>query len=115
MASNRAGDPGVTCSTRHSESHWYKMMSDKRTFITDPGAPRIYQIRLEGHLDHQWSDWFDGLAITLEDNGDTVLTGPVADQAALHGLLKKVRDLGVPLRLVCHIASEQADGANDNA
>jgi hypothetical protein len=57
----------------------------------------VYQIRLKGHLDSQWSDWFAGLSITLEDNGDTLLTGPVADQAALHGLLKKVRDLGMPL------------------
>ncbi|MBI5300988.1 MAG: hypothetical protein HY868_02545 [Chloroflexi bacterium] len=57
----------------------------------------IYQIRIKGHLDSQWTDWFDGLTITLEDNGDTLLTGPVIDQAALHGLLKKVRDLGMPL------------------
>jgi hypothetical protein len=57
----------------------------------------IYQIRIKGHLGRQWSDWFKGLTITLEDNGDTLLTGPVVDQAALHGLLKRVRDLGVPL------------------
>ena len=75
-------------------------MSDKRTSLSDPDAPRIYQIRLEGHLNHQWADWFDGLTITLEDNGDTLLTGLVVDQAALHGLLKKVRDLGLPLRSV---------------
>jgi len=57
----------------------------------------IYQIRLKGHLDHQWIHWFDGLTITLEEDGNTLLAGPVADQAALHGLLKKVRDLGMPL------------------
>lgn len=57
----------------------------------------IYQIRIKGHLDSQWTDWFEGLTITLEDNGDTLLTGPVIDQAALHGLLKRVRDLGIPL------------------
>ena len=57
----------------------------------------IYQIRLKGHLGRTWTDWFAGLTITLEDNGDTLLTGPVADQAALHGLLKRVRDLGLPL------------------
>jgi hypothetical protein len=57
----------------------------------------VYQIRIRGHLEHQWTDWFGGLTITLEDNGDTLLTGPVVDQAALHGVLKKVRDLGVPL------------------
>jgi hypothetical protein len=57
----------------------------------------VYQIRLEGHLGPQWADWFGGLSITVEDNGDTLLTGPVVDQAALHGLLRKVRDLGIPL------------------
>jgi hypothetical protein len=57
----------------------------------------VYEIRLEGHLGSWWTDWFGGLTITLQDNGDTLLTGPVADQAALHGLLKKVRDLGIPL------------------
>ena len=57
----------------------------------------VYQIRIKGHLDPQWTDWFEGLTITLEEDGDTLLTGPVVDQAALHGLLKKVRDLGMPL------------------
>ena len=57
----------------------------------------LYEIRLKGHLDDRWANWFEGLTITLEDNGDTLLTGPVIDQAALHGLLKKVRDLGMPL------------------
>jgi hypothetical protein len=59
--------------------------------------PMVYQIRVKGHLGPQWTDWFGGMTITLEDNGDTLLTGPVVDQAALHGLLKRVRDLGVPL------------------
>lgn len=79
------------------------MMSNKRTSITDPDAPRIYQIRLEGHLGRQWTDWFDGLTIKLEDNGDTLLTGPVVDQAALHGLLKRVRDLSLPLISVSQV------------
>jgi hypothetical protein len=57
----------------------------------------VYQIRIKGHLDSQWTDWFGGMSITLEDDGDTLLTGPVVDQAALHGLLKRVRDLGMPL------------------
>ena len=57
----------------------------------------IYQIRIKGHLGQQWADWFEDLSITLQDNGDTLLIGPVVDQAALHGLLKKVRDLGTPL------------------
>lgn len=58
---------------------------------------KYYEIRLKGHLEPRWAKWFDGLDITLEDNGDTLLRGPVADQAALHGLLKKVRDVGLPL------------------
>jgi hypothetical protein len=63
----------------------------------DLDQPMVYQIRIEGHLGPQWADWFGGLAITLEEDGDTFLTGPVVDQAALHGLLRKVRDLGMPL------------------
>ncbi len=59
--------------------------------------PTIYQIRIKGHLDVQWAAWFEGLTITLEENGEMLLTGPVLDQAALHGLLRKVRDLGVQL------------------
>jgi hypothetical protein len=57
----------------------------------------IYQIRIEGQLDGQWTDWFDGMSITLEADGTTLLSGPVADQPALYGLLRKVRDLGLPL------------------
>jgi hypothetical protein len=59
--------------------------------------PMVYQIRIEGHLGPKWTAWFGGLSITQEDNGETLLTGPVVDQAALHGLLRKVRDLGMPL------------------
>lgn len=59
--------------------------------------PGIYRIRIRGHLDPQWADWFAGLTITLEEDGTTLLSGPVIDQAALHGILKKVRDLGMPL------------------
>jgi hypothetical protein len=58
---------------------------------------KVYEIRLKGHLDDRWAEWFGGLTIRLEEEGDTILSGPVADQAALHGLLKKVRDLGLPL------------------
>ncbi len=63
----------------------------------DPNEPIVYQIRIKGHLGAEWTDWFEGLTITLKDNGDTLLTGLVVDQASLHGLLKKVRDLGMPL------------------
>jgi hypothetical protein len=59
--------------------------------------PMVYQIRVKGHLGPRWRDWFGDVTITLEDNGETLLTGPVVDQAALHGLLRKVRDLGMPL------------------
>lgn len=62
--------------------------------------PMIFEIRLKGHLGREWMDWFDGLAIDLTEDGDTLLTGPVVDQAALHGILKKVRDLGLPLLAV---------------
>jgi hypothetical protein len=72
--------------------------------------PEIYQIRLKGHLDVEWTDWFEGLTITLEEDGSTLLTGPVVDQAALHGLLKKVRDLGLPLVSVCPLEPGQAEG-----
>ncbi|MBK9125068.1 MAG: hypothetical protein IPM16_18375 [Chloroflexi bacterium] len=65
-----------------------------------------YEIRIDGHLDTRWADWFEGLTITLEDNGETVLTGTVADQAALHGLLRKVRDLGMTLISVNAIARD---------
>ena len=63
----------------------------------DLDQPMVYQIRIKGHLGPQWVAWFDGLAITLEADGETLLTGPVVDQAALYGLLRKVRDLGMPL------------------
>jgi hypothetical protein len=72
-------------------------MSNHHNPKTDPGQSIVYQIRLESHLGYQWTDWFEGLVVTLEENGDTLLTGPVVDQAALYGLLKKVRDLGMPL------------------
>jgi len=72
-------------------------MSNKRNPKTDQGQPAVYQIRITGHLSDQWTGWFEGLTITLEEDGDTLLTGPVVDQAALFGLLKKVRDLGMQL------------------
>ena len=72
----------------------------------------VYQIRLKGHLGCQWTDWFGGLTITLEENGDTLLTGPVVDQAALYGLLRKVRDLGMPLLSVIQVKPGQADASD---
>ena len=70
----------------------------------------IYRIKVKGHLDRRWTEWFGGLTITLEDNGETLLTGQVADQAALHGLLRKVRDLGLPLISVTRAEPGQGDG-----
>ena len=72
-------------------------MAQQRSQRTDPAWPAVYQIRIEGHLGHALAGWFEGPSIALGNNGDTPLTGAVVDQAALHVLLKKVRDLGVPL------------------
>jgi hypothetical protein len=73
------------------------MMSDERKSERDPDQPKIFQIRIQGHLSQQWTDWFEGLSITLEEDGNTLLNGPVVDQSALHGILKKIRNLGMPL------------------
>lgn len=78
-------------------------MSETPTPINAHPEPELYEIRVRGHLDARWANQFEGLTITLEDNGDTLLTGPVIDQAALHGLLKKVRDLGMTLVSVCPV------------
>ena len=83
-------------------------MANKLIPTFDSRQPTIYQIRVKGHLDSQWSDWFDGLTFTPEENGITLLTGLVIDQAALHGLLKKIRDLGLPLISVNHVETEPA-------
>jgi hypothetical protein len=84
-------------------------MPDKRNPKTVPSESIVYQIRIKGHLGLQWTDWFEGLTITLEDNGETLLTGTVVDQAALYGLLRKVRDLGMPLLSVIRVNPGSAD------
>ena len=84
-------------------------MSNELTPKPDKSQPMVYQIRIKGHLGCQWTDWFGGLTITLEEDGDTLLTGPVIDQPALYGLLKKVRDLGMPLVSVHCIEPGQAE------
>ena len=76
---------------------------------SNSGQPAVYQIRIKGHLGPQWSDWFEGMTITPQNNGDTFVTGPVVDQAALHGLLRKVRDLGVPLLSIMEVRPDQQD------
>jgi hypothetical protein len=84
-------------------------MSNEPKTKPAPDQPVVYQIKIKGHLGREWTDWFEGLTITLEEDGNTLLTGPVVDQAALHGLLKKVRDLGMPLVSVSPVESGQAD------
>jgi len=78
----------------------------------EPKQPMVYQIRVNSHLGSDWTDWFEGLTITREENGDTLLTGPVVDQAALHGLLKKVRDLGIPLVSINPVEPGMTDTEN---
>ncbi len=82
-------------------------MSEIHPSSTDDYQFGHYQIRIKGHLDEQWADWFGGLTVTLNKGGDTLLTGPVIDQAALYGLLKKVRDLGMPLLSVNRVKPGQ--------
>jgi hypothetical protein len=85
--------------------------------MTETGGPRNdrheagrYEIRIQGHLEPRWAGWFDGLSLTTHDSdGTTVIRGPVIDQAALHGLLQKVRDIGLPLVSVTHVGPEQAN------
>jgi hypothetical protein len=72
-------------------------MTDNQCPDTNSSQVVIYQITIKGHLGPQWTAWFEGLIVTTEASGNTLLTGEVVDQAALHGLLKKVRDLGLPL------------------
>ena len=84
-------------------------MSTTPTSTEDHHEPGRYEIRVKGHLENRWADWFEGLTITREDNGETLLAGTVADQAALHGWLRKVRDLGLPLISVKRIEPGQTD------
>jgi hypothetical protein len=83
-------------------------MADNHSVHGTADPPGVYQIRLRGHLGPQWAAWFAGLTIRLEENGETVLTGTVVDQAALHGVLRKVRDLGLPLLAVNRLGPDQA-------
>jgi len=83
-------------------------MSDKTYLLENSTNPMVYQVRLKGQLGKQWEDWFDGLAISNEANGETILTGPITDQAALHGLFKKIRDLGLPLLELVRVEPKDA-------
>lgn len=81
-------------------------MSDNLKREIDPNQPAIYQIRVKGHLGNQWADWFSSLTISLEANGDMLLTGPLADQAALYGLLKHLRDTGLTLVSINRVGAD---------
>ena len=81
-------------------------MSTTPASTEDHHEPGHYEIRIKGHLDDRWADWFERMTITLEDNGNTLLTGPVVDQAALHGLIQKLRDMGITLIALTQIPGE---------
>ena len=83
-------------------------MSNEQKSEHDLDQPTVYQIRIQGHLSQRWTDWFAGLTITLEEDGKTLLSGPVVDQSALHGILKKIRDLGMPLLSVNSVDLDHA-------
>lgn len=83
-------------------------MSSELKGTSGEGRPMTYQIRIKGRLDPRWEEWFDGLTITTDD-GDTLIAGPVIDQAALHGLLRRVRDLGLPLLSVAAVAEPRKE------
>ena len=82
-------------------------MTDQRTPTPDRADAGRYEIRLAGHLDAHWTAWFDGLTVSYQSEGTTVISGPIADQAALHGLLQRVRDLGLPLVSVIRVDGSQ--------
>jgi hypothetical protein len=86
-----------------------RVMSNNLNAKTDPDELTVYQVRIKGHLGSGWADWFGGVMVSPEDNGETLLTSPMLDQAALHGLLKKVRDLGMPLISVNRVPRDQAE------
>jgi hypothetical protein len=92
-----------TASTGDHENHYEH---------NDHHEPGLYEICVKGHLDDSWTTWFGGLTVTLEQSGNTVLTGLVVDQAALHGLLRKVRDLGMPLLSVIRLQSSDAESSD---
>ena len=82
-------------------------MENEQRSNLDAKQPPVYTFKIKGHLGQQWINWFDGLTVTLEEDGNTLLSGPVIDQSALHGILKKIRDLGMPLLSVNFTDSNQ--------
>jgi hypothetical protein len=90
-------------------------MTNEHDIESDSVPTMVYQIKIKGHLGDQWTDWFGGVTITLETNGNTLLNCAVIDQAALHGLLKKIRDLGMPLISVNQVDPKRMNGPDVNA
>lgn len=84
-------------------------MTDEQKSNPDSDQRTVYQFRIKGHLGQQWMNWFEGLTITLEEDGNTLLSGPVVDQSAMHGILKKIRDLGMPLLSVNSVGPDSQD------
>lgn len=89
------------------------MMPQEQNSERNPDQPKIFQIRIQGHLSQQWMDSFDGLTVTLEDD-NTLLSGPVINQSALHGILKRIRDLGIPLLSVNSVEPDQGTEAGSD-
>ncbi len=90
-------------------------MTERQASTPDHPESGRYEIRLTGHLDAHWTAWFDGLTVSHEGDGTTVIGGPIADQAALHGVLQRVRDLGLPLVSVIRVEGDQSTSAGDEA
>ena len=82
-------------------------MSETHTSTEDHYEPELYEIRIKGHLDDRWADWFEGLTFTHESDGTTILDGPLTDQAALHGVLNNIRDLGLPIISVQRVSPDR--------
>ena len=90
-------------------SQWGKIMTDEQKSNPDSDQRIVYQFRIKGHLGQQWMKWFEGLTVTLEEDGNTLLSGIMVDQSALHGVLKKIRDLGMPLLAVNQVEPKHVE------
>jgi hypothetical protein len=100
IRSHHIGCDGAEVTTDHANS------SPERASAAGHDEPKSYEIRVKGHLADRWTTWFDGLTIRPEPDGSTVITGPIADQAALHGVLHRLRDVGIPLISLTEVPSD---------